>query len=62
MKQNIFLLVLLSLFTLCITTCSQERKKILRVGTDAEDPPFNYLKNGEFKGIDIEICKRIAKK
>lgn len=61
MKHNFFLLVLLSLLTLCIDSCSPERKKILRVGTDAEDPPFNYLEGSEFKGIDIEISKKIAK-
>ena len=34
----------------------------MRVGTDAENPPFTYLEGNEFKGIDIEICKRIADK
>ena len=60
MKHKIFFLILL--ITICLVSCSQKHKPVLRVGTDAEDPPFNYLENGEFKGIDIEICKRIAKK
>jgi ABC-type amino acid transport substrate-binding protein len=39
-----------------------KQKKILRGGTDAENPPFTYLENSEFKGIDIDICEKIADK
>ena len=60
--RRIFIALGVALIALFSLSCSPKQKKILRVGTDAENPPFTYLENGEFKGIDIEICKRIADK
>ena len=60
--RRIFIALGVALIALFSLSCSPKQKKILRVGTDAENPPFNYLEGNEFKGIDIEICKRIAKK
>ncbi len=59
---NIFIPLAIVLIALCAFACSPQQKKTLRVGTDAENPPFTYLEGNEFKGIDIEICKRIADK
>lgn len=33
----------------------------LRVGTTGDYRPFSYLKDGEYKGLDIEIAKKMAK-
>jgi polar amino acid transport system substrate-binding protein len=62
MNKNLFVLTLLLTIILLVASCSPEQKKILRVGTDAENPPFTYLENSEFKGIDIDICEKIADK
>jgi len=59
---NIFIPLAIVLIALFACACSPQQKKTLRVGTDAENPPFTYLEGNEFKGIDIEICKRIADK
>ena len=58
----LFLPLGLALIIVCAFACSSQQKKILRVGTDAEDPPFTYQEGNDIKGIDIEICKRIADK
>jgi len=63
MKVNVlFLLLGLALIIVCAFACSLAQSKILRVGTDAENPPFTYQEGNNIKGIDIEICKRIADK
>jgi polar amino acid transport system substrate-binding protein len=31
-------------------------------GTSADAPPFEYVENGELKGFDIDLAKRIAEK
>ncbi|MFA7224427.1 MAG: ABC transporter substrate-binding protein, partial [Candidatus Cloacimonas sp.] len=62
MNKNLFVLTLLLTIILLVASCSPEQKIILRVGTDAENPPFTYLENSEFKGIDIDICEKIADK
>ncbi len=38
----------------------KKRGKLI-VGTSADWPPFEYVKDGKIVGIDIEIAKRIAK-
>jgi len=34
----------------------------LKIGTNAEYPPFEFKENGEFKGIDMDLARMIAKK
>jgi len=60
--RRIFIALGVALIVFFSLSCSPKQKKILRVGTDAENPPFTYQEGSEFKGIDIEICKRIADK
>uniref|UniRef100_A0A7J2U6V2 Basic amino acid ABC transporter substrate-binding protein n=1 Tax=Ignisphaera aggregans TaxID=334771 RepID=A0A7J2U6V2_9CREN len=42
----------------------QSSKKVLRVGTSPDFPPFEYIDNktGEVVGIDIDLVKALAKK
>lgn len=39
-----------------------KKEVILKIGTNAEYPPFEYKENDEYKGIDIELAKMLAEK
>ena len=39
----------------------QKDEGVIRMGTNAEFPPFEYVENGEYAGIDVELAKAIAK-
>lgn len=53
-------LVFLSIFLLLtLTSC---KKDTLVVFTEAGFPPFEYEKNGEIVGVDVEIMKEVGKK
>lgn len=43
------------------TTSEETKEKVYRVGVDTTYPPFEFEENGEYKGIDIELIKEIAK-
>lgn len=45
-------------------SCSKPAEPILRVGTEASYPPFEFKddKTGEFKGIDMDLANLVAKK
>ncbi len=61
--MSIILLVVLATGVLGFATAfaeEGERKNILTVGINAEYAPFEYIDNGDFKGIDIDIMKTIA--
>lgn len=36
------------------------QRGVLIVGTDASYPPFSYVDNGQYKGYDIELARRLA--
>jgi polar amino acid transport system substrate-binding protein len=68
-KLSLFVLVVLALFAL--TACGDDSKKaskdtkpkkVYKVGVDATYPPFEWQVNGEYKGIDIDLIRAIAKK
>jgi len=47
--------------SLCfITGCQLEEKTDLILGTSADYPPFEYIKNGEIVGLDIDVAEKIA--
>ncbi len=54
--QNIFILILF----LVLSGCNNNSDKLI-IGTSADNPPYEYIKNGQIIGIDIEIIKEIAK-
>jgi polar amino acid transport system substrate-binding protein len=39
---------------------TQETNNILKVGTNAEYPPFSFIENDQIVGFDIDIIKEIA--
>ena len=46
---------------LFLSACTSNEKDTLRVATNANFPPYEYIENGDYVGIDIEIAKQIAK-
>jgi len=60
----ISLLISISAAALIMLSCSKPAEPVLRVGTEAAYPPFEFTddKTGEFKGIDMDLARLIAKK
>ena len=48
------------LFLLCITGCTNEKKKLI-LATEASFAPYEYYDNGNIVGVDIDIVREIAK-
>lgn len=42
--------------------CSRDADKPLRMITEATFPPYEYVRGHEVVGVDVEICKAVAKK
>ncbi|MCP3739607.1 transporter substrate-binding domain-containing protein [Rossellomorea sp. BNER] len=70
MKKLHFITLLLTL-TLVLSACGTsdegkdgnaggEGEKVYKVGVDTTYPPFEFKKDGEYKGIDIELINAIA--
>ena len=55
-----FLLIVVIVFSF---SCGKtDGKETLKVGTNAEYPPFEYKEGTEFKGIDMDLAKLLAEK
>ncbi len=63
MKKVILLLVVFSLVVGVFTGCAKEGK-VLRVGTSADYPPFEYVDENtkEFVGFDLDLMRLLGKK
>ena len=60
MKKYITSLLIVSTFF--FAGCNnKEPANILKFGTSAEYPPFEYYDHGEIKGFDIDLAKLVAK-
>ena len=57
MKKKI--LILLLLFLLLLSGCGNKKGKLIMV-TEASFAPYEYYKDGEIVGVDIDIAKKIA--
>ncbi|HHV97345.1 MAG TPA: basic amino acid ABC transporter substrate-binding protein [Clostridiaceae bacterium] len=53
-------LFLIAAIILAFAGCKKD-EGIIKMGTNAEFPPFEYVENGEYVGIDVELAKAIAK-
>jgi len=65
MKKILFTILLIltaSLILFMGTSCKRKAETILKIGTNAEFPPFEYKKGEEFVGVDIDLAKKIAEK
>lgn len=56
---TVLMLLVASLFVMGFTGCKGE--KVIRMGTNAAFPPFEYIEGSKFAGIDIELSEAIAK-
>jgi len=63
-KTLLTLLVILVAMAVLFTSmsCAKKKETILRIGTNAEYPPFEYKKDNQFAGVDIDLVKAIAEK
>jgi polar amino acid transport system substrate-binding protein len=61
MYFKIFKIFIVLLCTFLVACGEEEQQKIITLGTSADYPPFEYRKNGELMGFDIDIAKAYAK-
>ena len=51
-----------ALAALCLSGCSSSSEDTLKMITEATFPPYEFLRGQEIVGIDVEICRAVAKK
>ncbi len=56
----IVMAVLLVLFA--GVSCKKKEAAVLRIGTNAEYPPFEYKDNDQFMGVDMDLARALAAK
>jgi len=56
------LLVLLIVVILTMSSCSSKEKPVLKIGMNVEFPPFGYIVDGAYAGIDVDLSHKIAEK
>ncbi len=63
-KTLIVAIVLFTMFAILLTSasCKKKTEPVLRIGTNAEYPPFEFKENNEFMGVDMDIARAIAAK
>lgn len=60
---KVALILLISLLMLtAVSGCGKKDSKVLRMGTNAEFPPFEYKDGDSFVGVDIDLARQIAAK
>lgn len=57
---KVFITVSLSIMLIFTVAGCQKDDNVLIMGTNAEFPPFEYVENGKFVGIDVELAEAIA--
>lgn len=58
---KLFIALFAALAIMLVFTGCQKDDGIIKMGTNAEFPPFEYVENGEYAGIDVELAQAIAK-
>lgn len=63
-KTLIVILILLTMVAVLFTSisCKKKEEPVLRIGTNAEYPPFEYKKDNQFAGVDMDLAKALAEK
>ena len=63
-KSLLTLLVIILIVMVCITimSCGKKKETILRIGTNAEYPPFEFKNGDQFAGVDMDMVKALAEK
>jgi len=65
MKNTITLLlvlILLASLLICVSSCKKKTEPVLRIGTNAEYPPFEYKEGDKFVGVDMDLAVKLAEK
>ena len=62
MKKMLVLLSVVLMFAGCKSEQKMVDEKVYVIGTNAEYPPFEYVEDGEIKGLDADIIKEAAKR
>ena len=63
MRNNPLFKAFIGLFmVLSFSSCEKSNKNVLIIGTSGDNPPFEFYKDGELTGFDIELGKAIAHK
>ncbi len=61
MKMLALVVTVCAAFVMVFTGCAK-KETILKIGTNAEYPPFEFKEKDEYKGIDMELAKMVAEK
>ncbi len=56
-----FKIFALMLTFFAVVSCSKKEEDLWIVGTSADNPPYEFLKDGEIQGFDIDLMIAIAK-
>ncbi len=62
MKSKLLIFLVIIFVVLSIFTACKKEAAVLKVGTNAEYPPFEYKEGDSFLGIDMDIARYIATK
>lgn len=57
-----FILVIVLVISVLVSCASNDTKPLLKVGTNAYFPPYEYYSGGSLVGIDVDIAKEIARR
>ncbi len=61
MKKLLAIVLMLTMLVACFAGCGAKEDDTLVMATNAAFPPYEYIENGEYVGIDVEIANLIAK-
>ncbi len=63
MLKHLFTLLFGGLMLLFAAGCSEnESENKFTVGFDADFPPYGYVENGEYKGLDLDMAREVARR
>ena len=60
MKKILAIVLMLTMLVACFAGCGAKESDTLVMATNATFPPYEYIENGEYVGIDVEIATLIA--
>ena len=60
MKKILSLVLMLTMLVACFAGCGAKESDTLVMATNAAFPPYEYIEDGEYVGIDVEIANLIA--
>lgn len=65
MKKSLFIMLIVLTALVIVfagVSCKKKTETILRIGTNAEYPPFEFKDGDQFVGVDMDLAKAIAEK